>query len=198
MNQPKVIMNAQYNGMPLYNGDKASEGFYEDILGRVYGLLDYHTQKYSKVLVVRFDLRYPKNMTALQCNAAISQFHDRFTRYLKRNGADPKLLWVWEQYNSQNPHYHCMLTVNGHKHRHPQNLYTKAAECWWNAIGEHGNKGLVEQCDKNGPGYYNLHRNKADFGETYYKCFERCSYLAKVFTKVEIPKDMHRYGGSRC
>ncbi|SIO30724.1 YagK/YfjJ domain-containing protein [Halodesulfovibrio marinisediminis] len=198
MNNAQVVKVEQYNGMPVYNGSKASEGHYVDILNRVYGVLNYQVQKHNKVLVVRFDLHYPAEMNAMQCNSAISQFYDRFTRNLKRNGADPKLVWVWEQCSSHNPHYHCMLTVDGNKHQHPQNLYAKAAEHWSRAIGVACNEVLVDYCNQAGPGYYNLRRNDPDFVEKCNKCFERCSYMAKVRSKEDIPKEVHRHGGSRC
>lgn len=197
MNTLNITTSANYNGLPVYNGSKASDGFYVDILNRVYGVLNAQIKRHNKVLVIRFDLHFPKEMDVLQYNAAISQFYDRYTRKLKRNGADPKMIWVREQYRSQNPHYHCILTVDGNKHRAPHSLLALAAEHWERVTGVEQVDGLVDYCTQAGPGYYNLRRNDFDYPDVYGECFKRCSYLAKVNTKEGLPHEKHRYGGSR-
>lgn len=197
MTHGKIVTSDQYNGLPLYDGTKAANGFYEGILDSMSRMLTYHTEKYCRVLVCRFDLRYPDGYVLPLRNNHVSIFYDRLKQYLRRNGADPQLMWVREQHSSPNPHYHFLMSVQGIDYMNPKRIYNRALEYWGNAIGVSNPIGLLDSCNQAGPGHYHLYPREGAFQRIFPECFQRCSYMAKVATKGELPKGKHNCSGWR-
>lgn len=204
MNHMTVTYGPTFEGLPIMANQANEQGCFEEILRMIKGNLDRQLETHNKVFVVRFDLRFPSDMPMENSNHAVSVFHERFTRYLRNNGADPKLVWVREQSREKHQHYHCMLIVDGNKHQAPQALLTHAEKYWGRALGADGAiPGLVDHCKTGRDGSYvsncyNLRRSDPALNTVMADCFRRCSYMAKVNTKENRPKELHSYGGSRC
>ncbi|SHJ73713.1 YagK/YfjJ domain-containing protein [Halodesulfovibrio aestuarii] len=203
MKHKNVTYDSTYKDLPINTDFEKDQGCIEEILENIKGILESQFIKHNKVLVVRFDLRFPAGYSASLDNHAISTFYDTYIRNLSRNGSSPKLLWVREQSREKHQHYHCMLTVNGNRHQAPHTLLKKAEEHWNRAVKVAPSpQGLVHYCHKDRQGnsvtsYYNFRRSQDNFEDLYAKCFYRCSYLAKVNTKGYEPKGKHMFGCSQ-
>lgn len=203
MKHLNVTYESSYEGMPINTNKEKNQGCITEILELQKGILDDQIAKHNKVHVLRFDLRFPQGICVPDDNSAISTFCDTYTRNLKNNGADPKIVWAREQSREKHQHYHCMLAVDGNKHQEPHNLLKKAEKYWGKAVGMAGPaKGQVDYCNKGREGNrvdnrYNIRSDDPNKDKVYADCFYRCSYMAKVNTKGYQPKEKHTYGGSR-
>ncbi|WP_290920191.1 inovirus-type Gp2 protein [Halodesulfovibrio sp.] len=203
MKNKNVIYDSTYKGHPINTNAEKHQGCYEDILQNTKGILDTQIAKHNKVHVARFDLRFPAEYSAHSDNDAISKCKDTFTRKLKRNGSDPKMLWVREQSREKHQHYHCFVAVDGNKHQAPQKLHAEVEKHWNRALDiDENTQGLVHHCNRDRKGdsvqnSYNLRRNDDNFQEEYDKCLMHFSYLAKVNTKGYEPKGKHMFGCSQ-
>ncbi len=112
-----VFTGDMYNGNRLSRSEKNDQGFYREILQRIYFLLEDMIKRHSCVFLVRFDLRYPDNSASHypNNNALVSQFIEAFTRYCSRENYDPRYLWVRELSDTGQFHYHFMLLLNGNR-----------------------------------------------------------------------------------
>lgn len=203
MKNKNLIYDSTYKGHPINTNAEKQQGCYEDILENTKGILDTQIAKHNKVHVARFDLRFPHDKPASTGSSAISQFTDTFLRNLRRNGSDPKMIWVREQSREKHQHYHCMLAVDGNKHQAPHTLLKKAEEHWNRAVGVASDvQGLVHHCNKDRQGNsvvnsYNLRRDDSNRSDVFDECYRHCSYLAKVNTKDGVPAQKRMYSCSR-
>lgn len=181
---------------PVNRGKSDDLPVKENIQGKLTELLDHMTDKHSKVLPVRFDLEYPEDMTAPQSNRDISRCMAKICQKYSRQGLDPHYFWTREQNDSHNPHYHCILLLNGNKVRSFHHVYETSASLWGSTIGSE-QKGLVHHCttykDEDGNERFGdngtlLCRTDPDFKEKFQKVHHHHSYLAKENTKA-APKD---------
>ncbi len=86
-------------------------GLNQKILKRLLEQLFEMLDRYSKVLVVRFELNFYDNQSN---NKTISKFRTNLTKKLKKKyGEDIGYIWVREQ--ATRVHYHLAFFLNGHK-----------------------------------------------------------------------------------
>ena len=115
-------------------------------------LLTEYTTSYSKTMVIRFDVTYPKGFMAVEDNSDMSNLMKLLIQQCSRNGVSPVYFWVREQsLRSKNQHYHCMLLLDGNKtcRYYP---YIKSAEEMWGRILDVDPKGLIHYCDRDPDG----------------------------------------------
>ncbi|MBI9113314.1 inovirus-type Gp2 protein [Maridesulfovibrio ferrireducens] len=196
-----ITFKETYKGNSILTSKEKGLGCNTEILDKIRGFMNYTTQIHNKVLVVRLDLRYPKNYHAPEDNSHISEFTSKYIKQLKREGYDPYYLWVREQSREKHQHYHLMIAVDGNKMQFPHKLMTTAEKHWASTIGS-DQDGLVDHCNKSRqgesqPNSYRLRRNDPDFDQVYDECHKRCSYLAKENTKGCAPKRAREVGCSR-
>ena len=85
---------------------------------KLFELLEEYTRTFSKTMVVRFDVTYPKSFIAVEDNSGMSDLMKLLIQQCSRNGLSPAYFWVREQsLRSNNQHYHCMLLLDGNKTR---------------------------------------------------------------------------------
>lgn len=111
-------------------------------------LLTEYTTLFSKTMIVRFDVTYPKGFIAVEDNSDISALMKLLIQQCSRNGVSPAYFWVREQsLRSDNQHYHCMLLLDGNKtcRYYP---YIESAEKMWGRILNVDSKGLIHYCDR--------------------------------------------------
>jgi hypothetical protein len=180
--------------------------------------LDDMIQKHSKVLQIRFDLRYPNNDNIEVNPKQIRDFSEYFIRDNKRNhpfpkegqrrnpgraaekthNVDPVFMSAQEQHNdSSHPHYHCLALVNGHAKQNSYDIHKRAERQWANALGLENANGLVDFCDKQGDSSIMIHRNQGDFPDQLKAAKQQASYLAKARGKEPFGNKPCRFGGTR-
>lgn len=196
-----VTFKQKHKGNSILTNKDKNQGCKAEILDSINSILKHTTQKHSKVLCVRMDLRYPSDFSASDKNKDIQGFASKFSKYFKRQGYDPHYLWVREQSREKHQHYHLMVAVDGNKMQSPYKLLNKAEEVWESTIGA-DQAGLVDHCNISRKGErqansYMLRRNDSDFDQVYDDCHKRCSYLAKENTKGYAPKRHREFGYSR-
>ena len=196
-----ITYDSNYKGHHILTDKKKKQGCYTYILDKIQGILDLSTKKHNKVLLTRFDLRFPKGHSEDVSNKAISRFQSTFHKNLKRHGLDPSGMWCREQSREKHHHYHCFVAVDGNKIQFPHKILEQAEKNWGNTLGVDAT-GLVDHCTKSRKGEkqtnsYRLRRSDDDFDQVYDDCHKRLSYLAKVNTKGYAPKRAREFGCSR-
>ncbi|MCS6178910.1 inovirus Gp2 family protein [Shewanella baltica] len=149
-----------------------------------------------RITCIRFDLRFPKHMH-YQDPQCISRFFDSFKAKLRvwdnhRLGSHPlnmSYVWVREQNDSQNWHYHAVIFMNkdacvhiGCLDLNRSNMFSRIVEAWASAIGiaDIECKPLVE-VPLNAVTHLNV--NTAEFAFELQDFWLRYNYLAKSRTK---------------
>ncbi len=153
-----------------------------------------HTlNKHNKVFLTRFDVRFPNDNVYPNANNLISNFTESLVRHFKRKKLDPNYLWVREQNDSLNPHYHFTLLLDGNKIQHPAKINKKADELWNLQLGLPQNyRGLIDYCNRISNGIM-VYRHDID---SFISASEWVSYLAKPGSK-NINRHYRSVGMSR-
>ena len=162
---------------------------YPEILYRTYDQIEAMLSHYSRVLLVRVDIRYHSTeqtnrvMTKL-CGKLKKRLNTKAYDYLNRFAYS----WAREQKNSVAPHYHLVLMLDGRKVQTSHRIIELVEDiCWrfdWPAPY------IPEHC------YYLLKRSEVG-GKAMADALYRISYLAKVNSKDKRPSNTHDYGTSR-
>ena len=184
----KVIYDSTYKGHPINTDINKGYGCDTRILDANKRTIDGSLADSSKVLAIRYDVRFPATMEIDgSSNEIFTDAQADFCKHLSRQGLKPKYVAVRERGDSKTPHYHVALFLDGQKTQSAYNHVKKADEILARKLGLDPNRshGLVYACDvkREGEGKtdgYMLTRNGQD---EYQKVFYRCSYLAKVATK---------------
>lgn len=196
-----VTFDELYNGRPILANKELGYGCEIDILARIDALLSFMMQKHSKVLFIRFDVRFPRYVNFQNDNLLFSEFMANFIKYLTRKDLDPEYVWVREQDSSNNQHYHCILLLNGHKVQNYYPVLQKADALWSNLLGVPC-QGLVHFCDTRPDGSRQknglmIRRDKHAQEGLEDQCFQWGSYLAKTATKDANLYNTRSVGNSR-
>lgn len=200
----KANTNLSLTFEPTFNGKRiyqSEDGTVVDYLESMEGVLDKAFCEYGRLLVVRFDLRYPDLPTVFPQNSDITEFFKKLDyqfsaermKRIKRSGrAHPcttRGFWCIEQYKSPNPHYHVALVLNdaffgrlGRFNGNDKSLAHFIQLSWARVLGIElaDLTGLVNFVDN---GTYRLRRADGADSQEFQDMFYRVSYLAKLKTK---------------
>ncbi len=185
--------------------------YYEEITEKIKEIRDHMLNKHSKVFTLRCDVRFPniehclKRKVKNHTTEIMCDFNARFMKTLKKEGLDPKYIWVRENANkkywpdsvcfpSSDPHYHYILFLNGHKVQNPTKIMKKANMLFNRVIKAepvHVNIGLVHMAES-----IMLRKDSPSFEEDKEKAMQYWNYLAKKRTKENTPANYHKYGAS--
>ncbi len=184
-----------FHNLPvLVHDDRPLVTNYLETMERV---IDQAMDDYSRVFVLRVDLRFPYDYDQDVSNSTMRRFLDSFTAKLeareqrKRSSSrvhDNRVRYVWarEQVSSDHPHYHLAILLNGQAYRRlgsytsDKGLVRAIKEAWERALGldeSQDNEGLVSYPRDSD---FILTR---DDERTRRNCFSRLSYLCKVASK---------------
>ena len=155
------------------------------IMTKVFEQLIHMLNRYSKVFIIRFDLRF---CIELLDNKLISKFRSKLNRILsKKYNCDIGYAWAREQTTeTETPHYHYAIFLNGHK--------TRSSFSFIKIIDEICNSLLyISAFYPNNNGYM-VHRG--DF-KSVQRVIYRLSYLAKNDSKGNRPVGVSDYQTSR-
>jgi hypothetical protein len=200
MSLPKKIKGTCWQGYQLWKRKGSNETFRLDIMERGIERLDWMFTKTSKVMPVRFILRLPKGIGYMESDKLLSSFTRRLTDHYRRKGIRVQWIWCREQENSESPHWHFILWLDGQDTMSAYNHHKKVDELWSKVLGLPAiSLGLVDYCNRktyNGfsPNGTMLHRGDE---REYAEMVRLISYLAKTDTKESKPKDIHAFGKSQ-
>ena len=165
-------------------------------------LLTEYTTSYSKTMIIRFDVTYPKMFKAIEDNSDISALMKLLIQRCSRNGVSPAYFWVREQsLRSNNQHYHCMLLLDGNKTRryYP---YIEAAEEIWGRILNVNPLGLIHYCNLSPEGNRQangiiLRSDDPNYEDKIEAVVRQAMYLAKDHTKGIYNDGVRDFGMTR-
>lgn len=194
-----ITYKNRHNNILINNNEKY--GCYNEVLKLIEKTLENALSKHSRVLIVRFDLSFPKWMKETSSNKYISMFMQYLQRRLDTDEIDPKYIWVREQSKEKHQHYHVAMFVNGNRMRSPYRIHTYAKEIWGKVLNIDDGSGYVNECrryrdGRRGTAHYYICKDKKDWRNTYESCFKRLSYLAKTNTKGYTPSRVRSIGAS--
>ena len=171
-----------------------------DILDAIIDRIEHMTQRFSRVLFIRFDLRLPRWYACPTTKNPLTIFFNSFGQHLRRKDIAFQYVWVREQSREKHQHYHVMLLLNGNLTCHSWNHTEKAEHLWQKALGIK-QEGLLHRCEtaRNGnhhPDFIHLDRHDACYERDIERCVEWASYLAKTRTKGYAPLNAREWGAS--
>ena len=190
MRKRNTIKGNLFNGKEILEYKHKNVGMDTQILKRIDEHLNDALERHSKVLVVRFDVRFPND----DSNRSFSKFQAEFMRKERRAGYDPNYIAVREIGEREgHPHYHEVLLVNGNKtqsiHKHIENANTAMKLTL--GIDHDEPTGYIHSCaDKHGPLRNGIMiKRDASFPQDENDAFRQASYLAKESQK-DTPEGM--------
>ena len=183
MRKRNIITGNQFNGKEILEFKHKQIGMDTKILEAISNRFEDAMDRHSKVFVMRFDIRFPKD----DSNQTFSKFQAEFMRKERRAGYDPSYVAVREEGEREgHPHYHEILIVNGNKtqstHKHIENA--NAALNLVLELEQNTISGLIHNCngkDKQRNGIM-IDRSKLFISEEN-DAFRQASYLAKESQK---------------
>ena len=199
-----IISSGCFEGMPVNCGLSNQFFVREDILKAIYVRLFFMVDNYSRVMILRYDLRFPSWFSYTNGDESLQRFINSFTTFLKRKRLDYHYVWVKEQNISDNVHYHCVFLLDAGIFSSSLWFDEKAKDLWSIACSDehytappnlvHVAKRRLDDHD-----YFEttvLSKYEPYFEDTLSECFYWLSYLAKVNTKIINPGRGNRGWGS--
>lgn len=177
--------------MPVINFNSTNNHYdcNPQIKSRLKDILDRSLSDHARVLLIRFDVRYPAGYHAPDDNSIFQQFIENYRRYLNRRGYSPLYLWCREQNLSNNPHYHVCFLLDGTVISKMPNL-NKATDIFNQLLDlQPDTKGLIH--------FSNPYGTMLSRGDqfSYDDAMKYISYLAKTYTKESV-KGARSWGSS--
>ena len=201
MPRKKTFIDTCYNSVELC--EKPHEFSY-NYMQAIDNLLWTMTERHSKVLVARLDLRFPKDHNADKSNRDFSKTMQAVCQEFSRKGYDPQYVAKREQLTSDNQHYHVGLVLNGNKKRSLEAVRQTVEKHWGNQLDlpveEVRQKALVYPCNKAPDGSHRsngrmINRNNEYYqvGEAVQDSIRQLSYLAKVDKRDVTPSNTKKF-----
>lgn len=173
-----------------------------DILSCIQERLHHVLQSNRKVMVVRFDMRFPRDYPHNGRNDEISEMMRRLTDHYNYHGVKMSYIWAREQNTSDVPHYHVIVFVTGSYVRDGWSLVRKSIHYYNGIVG--GNYGAcIHHCHtREGNGEIIIRQPSSPAEEIQVAAqrdavLEWASYLAKTRTKGNAPYRVREYQGSQ-
>ena len=175
--------------------------YVDNILEGIINLLIHYSNRHGKTLVVRFDVSFPEVYCGDVGNSAIVSCVAKVVQKYKRDGLDPFYMWVRERRTSANPHYHCVLLLNGNKVWSYSHVFSVVERLWGSTIGFDAG-GLIDHCTKSKCGVFHengilLIRAANNFQERFNDVVRQVTYMAKSSGKYEYNDGLRNFGMSR-
>ena len=197
----RIIYDSKFYSYQINTGKNNNLGCYDKIIQKIKYVLDNMLDNHSKIMVVRFDIRFPINANIENYRELVSEFDYNLKRKLNRerivggHKVDAKTIYVEEQNRGEHPHYHFAVIVNANaKHKYHDILRTVNG-LWMDMLGSY-ELGLVDYCNKYENGII-IDKNSDNYNESYDKVLYQLSYLAKVHSKENRDKGSWLVRGSR-
>lgn len=213
----KISKCELYNGYSVNTGKDGTKYYYPQILDKYHAHLQDMVDRHSKVMQVRFDLRYPADGSVTPTPEHLYSFSKNITRDLTRNAplstepgrkqsgsrahqVDPRLIRVTEHHGgSPHPHTHGLLLVNANAKISGFDVLQRVERQWKNALGVESASGLVDYCSRSGPNPLIIKRyiSKGELAQAMNAASHQASYLAKTRGKDSPAKGAWLVSSSR-
>ena len=199
MPRKKTFISNQYQGTKLCDTPRE---FSYDYIRAIDGVIETMTERHSKVLVVRLDLRYPKDYDADNSNNDFSGTMQGVCREFSRKKYDPQYVAKREQMTSENQHYHVGILLDGNKKRSISAVRETVEKHWARQLDipleEVQQKALVYPCNKAPDGSFRSNGRMIKRGSWEQKTDEKeslkqLSYLAKVDSRDVTPSSTKKF-----
>ena len=186
MPRKKTFVDNQFEGHSLCNVPRE---FSYNYIRTIVDLVSTMTERHSKVLVARFDLRYPQGYEADGSNSDFSMTMQAVCRDFSQKKYDPQYIARREQKNSRNPHYHVGLVLNGNKKRSIHDIRTTIEKHWAEQLqlplSEVQEKALIYPCNRAPDGSHRpngrmINRNSLNVHTQTEETIRQLSYLGKI------------------
>ena len=211
MRNERITYEEQYHGHPIMTDSTKKQGCKEAILEKINQIMTDMSSRHSKVLFMRYDVRFPQDYEHTNDNELFSQFQESFIKNRKRKGYAPAYIAVREGSREKHQHYHVALLLDGHKTQSIYDHIQTAERLWEKTLnlppknddaGQAASYGLIDDCMRNRQGQPQengvmLRKDDPEYEHKYDQCFRRCSYLAKVNQKDSSPKHQRELFSSR-
>lgn len=182
--------------LPLYEGNKAIEGFSLEILNTSVEILMDYLAAHRKILYFSVTLCFPVNYPNYNpSNDHINFFMKLLSQALFRKGFDPAYLWVREKDSSSHHHYHLALFLNGSVTQKPHIAIEEIKRLWQHTIGN------VDGCVHYESAYeHNIMLTRKSDGniDRIKQLFKSISYFAKIYSKELDLISIRHYGYSKA
>lgn len=188
----KVTYENTYKGHSINTNKDKGLGCYEKALEKIDEVLESMLERHSKVMLIRFDVRYPQTENIICDKKQVSDFTYNLKRSLNRekvvggHKVDAKIIHVQEQDTGERPHFHFAVVVNGNAKNRAFPILQKA-DALWKTMLKTEQAGLVDFCGSHANGII-IDKSKPDFQERYEDVFYQASYLAKIRGKEHRDK----------
>ena len=188
----KIIYENIYNNHTINTSKERRHGCYKKALEKIDNTLTKMIKKHSKIMIVRFDLRYPTNSNYESNSQDINRFTYNLKRSLDRekieggHNVDAKVLHVEEKNTSNNTHHHYAVIVNGNVKNNYYPIVEKAEKIWKKTLNT-DQDGLVDFCNRIENGII-IDRNNENRERELEKAYFQLSYLAKINGKQDRKK----------
>ena len=207
----KIIYDNSYLGYPLLSQETFPvKGYRAIILDKLIERYEDAFLRFGKVLLVRLTIRFPEGLRTIPDNACFQHFVELYVETLRKFGLH--YIWCVEQSFSENFHYHLYLFLNGGNDGLHYFLYPVDANRIWShtlklfygieafpaGLVHLGNGGFQGTPMNNGMIIPSGHLPLIQEG------FRCCSYIAKVYTKENLPPGLREFncslmkGGVAC
>ena len=187
-----ITFETMYNNHSINTNKEKQLGCYTKALEKIERSLDRMLEKHSKIMLVRFDVRYPDDENIMYKSNQPSDFAYNLKRSLNRektiggHKVDAKVIHVQEQDSSKKPHFHFAVVVNANAKNRAFPILQKA-DALWKTMMKTEQGGLVDFCNSKRNGIV-IDKHKEDFQEHYDEVFHQASYLAKTRGKEKRDK----------
>lgn len=185
-----IIQGTDYQGYPL----NPNVTYRQDILDRHLRITNETLRNHDNVLMLHFDLNLPRQAPPSENIQRVSRFNDKLNQYFKKQGLDPRYLWVREREQSADqPHYHYIVWLNGDIPQNIDNHIQRVNSLWAKRLGVPvDTRGLVNNCNVNRQGQpqsngITLNRNAENYEANQQACRQQASHLAMTRGKGKSP-----------
>ena len=199
MPKKKTFIDNQYHGTKLSDTPREFSCTY---MQSIENLLWTMTERHSKVLIARLDLRFPKDHNADKSNRDFSKTMQAVCQDFSRKGYDPQYVAKREQMTSENQHYHVGILLDGNKKRSINAVRETVEKHWARQLDipleEVQQKALVYPCNKAPDGSPRESGRMIKRGSWEQKTDEKeslkqLSYLAKVDSRDVTPSSTKKF-----
>lgn len=178
--------------------------FQADITQRIQKCFHTAINDHCKVFVVRLDIRFPKTYPHDGTNELVSELFRQLKYQYYRKDIDCRYVWAREQHQSDVPHYHLLLLLDGSEIDGGLRVWSAATRIWKRRLDADSDayvhlagNGIMIRRPSPRSEDGKLIREIADFERDYRAAFNWAIYLAKTHTKGNAPHGVREWGSSR-
>ena len=180
-----------------------------DILNVIMWQLQFMTMNCRRVLFVRIDITFPTGYPQQGQNTEISDLLHHLDWHYGHQNIRVACVWVREQKDSSNPHYHCIFLFDNNHVRTGEGVRNEIAKAWHSIVKLQGYNcvdlaladGVKQIIEIRKPLIASegekLRQEIAAFNANLLHALDWSTYLAKTVTKDKAPKGIRAWGGTR-